>query len=65
MGEVQALFYGFDMARMLKGMLSELTLGDIRVEIPTYFRSDNGNPPYQVDSVNTVTNKTPEWLPRK
>ena len=40
-GEIQAVFYGFDMARMLKGLLAELLIGNIGVEIPTYVRNDN------------------------
>ena len=56
-GEIQELFYGFDMARMLKGPLAELTLGGMVLEIPTYVRGDNSGAAYQVDSVNTVTNE--------
>ena len=61
---VKALFYDFDMARMLKGLLSELMLGDIAVEIPTYVRNDNADAVYQVDSVNTGTHdKSPNGSP--
>ena len=45
------------MARMLNGLLSELSLGDVGVEIPTYVRNDNSDAVYQVDSVNTATNE--------
>ena len=54
---IQAVFYGFDVARTLKGMRSELLLGNIGVEIPTYVRSDNSDDAYHVDSANTVTNE--------
>ena len=40
-GVTQAAFYGFDMARMLKGLLAELLFGNIGVAIPTYVRNDN------------------------
>ena len=56
-GEIQALFYGFDMARMLKGLLEELTFVNIGVAIPTYVRNDNSDAVYRGDSVNTVTNE--------
>ena len=56
-GWILALFYGFYMARMLKGLLSELLLGNIGVAIPTYVRKDNPTVLYQVDSVNAVTNE--------
>ena len=46
---IQALFYGFDMARMLKGRLSELTFGNMGLAIPTYARNDNSDALYQVD----------------
>ena len=55
-GAIRALFYGFDMARMLKILLSELTFANIGVSIPTYVRSDNSDAVRQVDSVNTATN---------
>ena len=42
---------------MLKGLLSELLLGDIGVAIPTYVRNDNSTASYQVDAVSTVTNE--------
>ena len=38
-GEIQAAFYGFDMAMMLKGLLAELLFGNIGKEIPTYART--------------------------
>ena len=53
----QALFYGCDMARMLKGLLEELIFGNMGSEIPTYVRNDNPDVSYQVDSSNTVTNE--------
>ena len=56
-GQIQALFYGFDMSRMLKGLLSELMFGNMGAVIPTYVRSDNSNAVYQVDSVNTSTDE--------
>ena len=60
------MFYGFDMARTFKGLLTELMFGDIWVGIPAYVRSDNSDALYQVDSVNAVTNgKTFGWLSRK
>ena len=45
------------MARMLKGLLGELTFGDVGVEIPTCVRSDNSDALYQVESAHTVTNE--------
>ena len=56
-GEIQAVFYGFDMARTLKGLMAELIFGNIGVRIPTFARNDNSAVLYQVDSVNTVTNE--------
>ena len=56
-GGIQALFYGSDMARIVKGLLEELMFGDIVVEIPTYVRNDNSDALYRVDSVNTATSK--------
>ena len=50
------MFYGFDMDRMLKGLLADLLFGNIGLEIPTYVRNDNSTAAYQVDSANTVTN---------
>ena len=44
------------MARMLKGLSSELLRGNLGVEIPTYVRNDNSTAAYQVDSADTVTN---------
>ena len=57
MGGTQALFYGFDMARMLKGILEELTLGNMGSRMPTYVRNDNSDAAYKVDSVNTATSE--------
>ena len=54
---IQAVFYGCDMARMLKGLLAELTFWNIGVEIPKYVRIDNSDAAYQVDSVNTATSE--------
>ena len=56
-GGIRSLFYGFDMARMLKGLSAELTRGNMRVWIPTYVRNDNSDASYLVDSANTVTNE--------
>ena len=53
---VQALFYGFDMFRALEGLLSELFLGNLRLEIPTYVRNDNSTVSYQVNASNIVAN---------
>ena len=39
----------------VKGMLSELTFGDVGVEIHTYVRNDNSDALRQVDSVNVAT----------
>ena len=55
-GEIQAAFYGFDMARMLKCIMAELLLGNIGARIPTFARRDNSTVVYQADSVNTVAN---------
>ena len=55
--EIQASFYGRDMARMLEGLSEELMFGNIGAEIPTYVRNDNSDSVYQVDSVNTATNE--------
>ena len=54
-GEAPSLFYGADMARMLKGLLAELIFGNVGSEMPTYARCDNSGASYQVDSANTVT----------
>ena len=53
--EIQALFYGLGMARMLKGLLAELMLANVGVEIPTYIRIGNSDASHQVSSVNTAT----------
>ena len=52
----KALFYGFDMSSMLKGLLAELMSGNMGAVIPTYVRSDNSDAANHVGSVNTVTN---------
>ena len=49
------MLYGFDMARMLRDLLAELTFVDIGEEIPTYVRNGNSDAVYQVDSVSAVT----------
>ena len=54
-GEIQALFYGFDTARFIKEMLSELLFGNVGCSINTYVRNDNSDAVYHVDSMNTVT----------
>ena len=51
------MFYGFDMARMLKGLSADLLFGNIGVAIPTYVRNDNSTAAYHVDSPNTVTDE--------
>ena len=51
------MFYGFDMAMMLKGLLAELMFANVGVEIPTYVRNDNSDAVYQVDSINTAGNE--------
>ena len=56
-GETQSLFYVFDMAMMLKGLLAELTFGNMGAAIPTYVRNDKQDAVYQADSVNTTTNE--------
>ena len=56
-GEIQAVFYGFDMARMLEDLMAELLFGNIGVGIPTFARNDNSTVVYQVGSVNAVTNE--------
>ena len=43
------------MVRTLKGLLSELTRGNMGAEIPTYVRSDNSDAAFHVESVNTGT----------
>ena len=55
-GGIQAVFYGFYMGRMLKGLLSELLFGNMGVGIPTYVRNDNSAVVYQADSAIAVTN---------
>ena len=51
------MFYCYDMARMLKGLLSELLFGNVGMEIPTYVRNDNSTVLHQVDSPSTVTDE--------
>ena len=52
------------MARMLKGLLAELPIGNIGIEIPAYVRNDNSDGGYQVDSANAVTiEKRPNGFP--
>ena len=63
---VQALLYGFDMARMLKGLLEELTFGNMGVELPTYVRYDSPDALYRVYAVSTMANeKRPRWIARE
>ena len=57
-GEIQAAFYGFDMARMLKCLMADLLIGNIGVRIPTFARNNNSTVLYQAGSVNTVTNES-------
>ena len=57
-GEIQALFYGFDTARFLKEMLSELFFGNVGCPINTYVRNDNSDAVYHMDSMDTVTNES-------
>ena len=56
-GEIQEVFYGFDIARMLKDLLAELLFGNMGSGTPTYVRNDNSTVAYQADSANTVTNE--------
>ena len=53
----QAVLYGFDMARMSKGLMGAVLFGNIGAGIPTFARNDNSKAVYQAVSVNTVTNK--------
>ena len=53
-GSTQAVYYGFDMARTLKGLLWELLFVDIGVAIPTYVRSDSCKITYQVGLLKTA-----------
>ena len=48
-GEIRTLFYGFDIDRMLKVLLSELMFGNMGVGIPTYVRNDNPDASNRVD----------------
>ena len=48
-------FYGFDMERMLKGLMAELLFGNLGAKTPTCVRNDNSTVAYQVNSVNAVT----------
>ena len=54
-GGIEALFYGCDMAGMLKWLLPVLLFGNIGAAIPTYVRNDNSDAAYRVDSVNSAT----------
>ena len=51
---IQALFYACDMSGMSKGILAELTYGNMGSEIPTYVRNDNPDASYRVDPESTV-----------
>ena len=64
-GVIQAVFYGFYMAGMLKVLLSELRFGNIGARIPTYVRSDNYKITQQVESTKTVSNEKTEWFSRE
>ena len=61
-GEIQALRYGFGLARILNLLISQLILGNIGGGIPTYVRNDRSDSAYQVDSANTVTNGKRIWI---
>ena len=56
-GEIQALFYGFDTARFVKEMSSELHFGNVGCSISTYVRNDNSEAVYHMESMNTATNE--------
>ena len=56
-GGIQAIFYDFDMARLLKCLFAGLTFGNMGAEIRTYVRNGNSEALYRVDSVNTVDNE--------
>ena len=45
------------MARILGGLLAELTFGYMGAGIPTYVLGDNSDAAYQVGAVNTATNE--------
>ena len=55
--EMQAFFYGCEIAGMLKGILAELLFGNMGVDIPTYIRNDSSDAVYQVDFLNSVANE--------
>ena len=55
-GGIQASFYGFDMDRELRGLLSEL-FGNIGAGIPAYVRNDNCTLTYQVETMKAVSNE--------
>ena len=54
-GWSRSIVYGFDMARALKGLLDELTFGNMGSAIPGYVRNDTSEESHRVDSVNTMT----------
>ena len=56
-GQIQAVFYVLDMARMSKCLLVGLLFGNMGVSIPTYVRNDSSAAVYLVDSANTVTSE--------
>ena len=56
-GNTRIVLRSFDMARALKGLLGELTFGNMGAEIHTYVRDDSSDASYRVDSVNTVPNE--------
>ena len=56
-GGIHAVFYGFDMAMMLNGVMSELMFGNMGAGIPTFVRNGNSTAAYQVESLTAVTNE--------
>ena len=56
-GEIQALFYGRDVARASECHVAEFIFGNMGIEIPTYVRNDNSDASYHADCVNTETNE--------
>ena len=49
-GEIQALFYGFDVCVCVgvKGLWEELIFGNVGARIPTYVRNDNSDAAYKI-----------------
>ena len=50
------MFYGFDKASVMKGILAELVFANTWGGIPTYVRSDKSTVVYRVESPNTAAN---------